>query len=206
MTALPPESPTPFAALRRFARKPSKEEKCELCGAALTPEHTHLIEPADRRLLCCCDPCAILFDRKEGRYRRVPRRIEFLADFQMTDMQWESLYLPISLAFFYFSSPANRVIAMFPSPAGATESLLTLEAWRELAAENPVLAELQPDIEALLVNRVGSSREYYRVPIDECFKLVGLIRTHWRGLSGGTEVWREINQFSAGLKERSVSR
>jgi len=29
---------------------------------------------------------------------------------------------------------------------------------------------------------------------------------HWRGLSGGTEVWKEINKFSASLKERSVSR
>jgi hypothetical protein len=128
-----------------------------------------------------------------------------LPDFKMTDVQWDDLHLPINLAFFYRSSPAQKVIAMFPSPAGATESLLTLESWNDLAAENPVLNELEPDVEALLVNRVGPLREYSRVPIDECFKLVGLIRTHWRGLSGGTEVWKEIARFSASLKERSVS-
>ena len=94
---------------------------------------------------------------------------------------------------------------MFPSPAGATESLLTLESWQELVVENPVLTELQPDVEALLVNRVGPLREYFRVPIDECFRLVGLIRTHWRGLSGGTEVWKEIAKFFENLKERSTS-
>ena len=60
----------------------------------------------------------------------------------------------------------------------------------------------------LLVNRVGHARgsspaEYYLVPIDECYKLVGLIRTHWRGLSGGTEVWREIGAFFAALKKRA---
>ena len=46
-------------------------------------------------------------------------------------------------------------------------------------------------------------RAYFRAPIDACFKLVGLIRTHWRGLSGGTQVWDEVARFFAGLHERS---
>jgi hypothetical protein len=176
-----------------------------LCGAALGAEHQHLIEPANRRLTCCCDACAILFSGQvNAKYRRVPRRVEFLLDFKMSDVQWEALHLPINLAFFYRSSPAKRVIAMFPSPAGATESLLAFESWEELAQENPILRELEEDVEALLVNRVGPLREYWRVPIDECFRLVGLIRTHWRGLSGGTEVWKEITSFSRSLKERST--
>jgi hypothetical protein len=71
-----------------------------------------------------------------------------------------------------------------------------------------VLFEMEADVEALLVNRIGHARgftdpEYYMVPIDECFKLVGLIRSRWSGLSGGTEVWREIGQFFSDLKERS---
>jgi uncharacterized protein DUF5947 len=196
----------PLATLRRLARKPGPRiERCELCGAPLPPEHEHLIEPAARKLACACGACAILFDGQAGaRYQRVPRRIEILADFQLSDEQWESLHLPINLAFFFHSSSAGRVIAVYPSPAGATESLLTLEAWSDLVAANPVLAELKPDVEALLVNRVGPIRDFIRAPIDECFKLVGIIRTHWRGLSGGTEVWKEISRFSAGLKDRSV--
>ncbi len=79
---------------------------------------------------------------------------------------------------------------------------MALEAWQALADDNPVLRDLEPDVEALLVNRVGETRDYYRVGIDECYKLVGLIRTHWRGLSGGTAVWEEIGRFFAGLKER----
>ena len=132
-----------------------------------------------------------------------PGALEFLSDFRLTDAQWEELHLPINLAFFFRSTRAGRVVAVYPSPAGGTESLLTLETWNQLEEENPVLRELEPDVEALLVNRVGRARDYYRVPIDACYRLVGLIRANWRGLSGGAEVWDEIRQFFAGLKQKS---
>jgi hypothetical protein len=194
----------PFALLRDLVRQRSAAEHCEMCGAALAPAHQHLIEPASRRLLCCCDACAVLFSgRQSARYRRVPRLIQSLPDFRLTDAQWEELRLPINLAFFFRSSAAGRVVAVYPSPAGATESLLPLEAWHALEEENPLLRELEPDVEALLVNRVGPARDHYRIPIDECYKLVGLIRTNWRGLSGGAEVWEVIGRFFSSLKGRS---
>ncbi len=97
------------------------------------------------------------------------------------------------------------MLAFYPSPAGATESLLELEAWQALVVQNPILGRLEPDVEALLVNRMNKDREYYRAPIDECYKLVGLIRANWRGLSGGSEVWEEVGQFFTSLKQRSRS-
>jgi hypothetical protein len=195
-----------LASLRRYVRPRAApvRERCDLCDVVLAPEHSHLIEPATRRLACACEACAILFSGQAGgRYRRVPRRVRFLSDFCLTDAAWDGLNLPIDLAFFVRSTPANGVIAFYPSPAGATESLVASEAWEELAADNPVLRDLEPDVEALLVNRVGGARDYFRVGIDECYKLVGLIRTKWRGLSGGHEVWGEIGRLFAGLKERS---
>lgn len=128
----------------------------------------------------------------------------------MTDAQWDSLMIPIRLAFFFYSTPDNRVVALYPSPAGPTESLLGLESWNEIVGDNPALENMEPDVEALLVNRVGRDRgqaepEYYLVPVDECYKLVGLIRAHWRGLSGGTEVWESIRQFFESLNKRSNS-
>jgi hypothetical protein len=199
----------PLSALRQFVRKPSGQpaERCELCGLALATEHAHLLEPATRQLVCSCEPCAVLFSgRQGGRYRRVPRDIWALPEFRLTDIQWEDLHLPINLAFFVQSTPAKRVLALYPSPAGAVESLLTLEAWQTLVVDNPVLGELEPDVEALLVNRMKDVRAYYRTPIDECFKLVGLIRAHWRGLSGGTEVWDEVGRYFKSLHERSRTR
>jgi hypothetical protein len=126
----------------------------------------------------------------------------------MTDSQWDGLMMPINMAFFFKSTPQERVIALYPSPAGATESLLSLDTWGEIEADNPALQEMEADVEALLVNRIGHARgfthpEYYLVPIDHCFKLVGLIRAHWQGLSGGAEVWREIAEFFGELKARS---
>jgi hypothetical protein len=201
-----PSGPHPFAALRRFVRQSPAAERCELCGGELAEGHQHLIEPAGRRLLCCCDACAVLFSGGQGtRYRRVPRRIQYLPDFRMTDAQWEALHIPINLAFFFHGTASGRVVAHYPSPAGATESLLTLEAWQDLAEDNPGLLGLEPDVEALLVNRVGPARDHYRVPIDVCYKLVGLIRTSWRGLSGGTEVWEAVERFFADLKQSSNS-
>ncbi|HEX5270154.1 MAG TPA: DUF5947 family protein, partial [Gemmataceae bacterium] len=161
-------------------------------------------EVASRRLACACDACAVLFtDRAAARYRRVPRRAALLPDFRLSDVAWESLGLPINLAFFLHSTPAGRVVAFYPSPGGAAESLITLDAWQALVDDNPVLRKFEPDVEALLVNRVGTARECYRVGIDRCYELVGLIRKNWRGFSGGQAVWDEAARFFAGLKERS---
>ena len=123
----------------------------------------------------------------------------------MTDEQWENLSVPINLAFFFHSTSAGRVVAFYPSPAGATESLLPLESWQELEVSNPVLNTMQHDGEAPPVNRCGQKHDYFLVPIDKCYELVGLIRMKWSGLSGGTEVWREIARFFENLRERAVA-
>jgi hypothetical protein len=200
---------TSFELLKRFVRRASTAERCEMCSQELATVHQHLLEPIGRKLICACDACAILFNNSgTTKYKRVPRRIRYLPDFRLTDGQWDGLMMPINMAFFFQSSPQDRVIALYPSPAGATESLLSFDTWDEIVDENPVLSEMESDVEALLVNRIGHSRgftnpEYYLVPIDECFKLVGLIRTQWSGLSGGTEVWRQIGEFFFELKARS---
>ena len=206
----PPSAPkeSAFSALRQFVRKRTAVECCELCSAEIGPEHQHLIDPAARKLMCTCDPCAILFSSQSAaKFKRVPRRIRFLPNFQMSEAQWDGLMIPIEMAFFFKSGAPEKVVAFYPGPAGATESLLSLEAWSDIEEANPELREIEPEVEALLANRVGSNRgataQYYIVPIDECYKLVGLIRLHWHGLSGGTEVWREVTKFFASLKERT---
>ncbi len=207
-------NPRSLDILRQFVRRGESrrfqaEENCEMCNAGLSANHQHLLEPAARKLVCACDACAILFSSTGAtKYKRVPRRSRYLINFRMTESQWNGLMMPINMAFFFKSSPQGRVIALYPSPGGATESLLTFDTWDEIALENPVLLEMEDDVEALLVNRIGHSRgfaepEHFIVPIDQCFRLVGLIRSRWQGLSGGTEVWQEIGQFFNELKAKS---
>jgi len=199
-----------FGTLRQFALRPKDVEHCELCSAVLASEHPHILEPIGRKLLCACEACALLFSgRTDAKFKRVPRYVRALGSFRMTDAQWDSLMVPINMAFFFRSSPEARMVAMYPSPAGAVESLLPLDTWTEIVRDNPELNAMEADVEALLANRIGHARgfnapEYYLLPIDECYKLVGLIRVHWKGFSGGTEVWQEIASFFEELKGKLV--
>lgn len=194
-------APIAIRTLRRYL--PGRRvERCELCGAELPKQHGHLLDVKTRHLSCACEPCSVLFaHRGASGYRRVSRTVRRLADFAMTDAEWESLQIPIGLAFFVNSTAEGRVMAMYPGPAGPTESLLTLQAWGDVAARNPTLAGMEPDVESLLVNRVGGERDYYLAPIDRCYELCGMIRKCWRGFSGGEEVWREIREFFGSLRE-----
>lgn len=193
-------------ALSRFIRPRVPVERCDLCAKDVGTVHPHLLEPANRQIHCACEACAFLFSNQgDLRYKRVPRDSKFLRDFRLTDLQWGSLMLPIQLAFFFHSTPDGRLIALYPSPAGAMESTLSLDAWDDIVKENPALSNLEADVEALLVNRVSEKREYFIAPIDKCYELVGLIRAKWHGLSGGTEAWKAIDGFFASMKDRSVS-
>jgi hypothetical protein len=141
----------------------------------------------------------------DTKYRRVPRDIRSLNEFALSDQAWRSLGIPIGLAFLYVSSTAKRTVAIYPSPAGPTETVVDEEAWHEIVAENPALSKLQADVEALLVNRMNGAREYFLVPIDECYKLTGIVRKFWRGFSGGEEGWNEISRFFEELKQQSCT-
>ena len=192
-----------FEILRRFAKTRPVVERCDLCGLEVGPNHDHLIDPAERRLACACGACAVLFSAQEGtKYKRVPREVFALDELTISDAQWDALRLPIDLAFFYQSSSQGRVVACYPSPAGATESLLELETWEDIQREHPVLGTLQADVQALLVNRVrrgSAGTACFLVPIDQCFRLVGIIRMQWKGFTGGSAVWEEIDRFFAEL-------
>lgn len=192
-----------FRTLRRMLPRAETAERCELCGQNVATQHEHLLDPRTGRLRCSCQACALLFSGSATQqYKRVPRQIRSLRDCSIDDADWDALAIPIGIAFFVRHSINPRVAAYYPSPAGPVESLLSLDAWREVAAANPVLDGMEADTEALLVNRAAQG--YFILPIDECYRLTGLMRAHWKGLSGGAEVWREIQLFFEEMKNRAV--
>jgi len=197
---MPTAADTRLGRLAR--RREALPERCDLCAAPMGADHRHLLEPEARELQCACRACSLLFDRGGGRYLLIPTRRVRLDDLELSDLMWEELRLPVDIAFFLLDSRADRVMAYYPSPMGATESHLELDAWQQLEAANPVLGTLEPDVEALLVNRAQGSRQHWLVPIDDCFRLVAVIRTHWKGLTGGRDVWQQIPRYFDELSER----
>jgi hypothetical protein len=196
-------------ALRRYLQEPAPppQERCELCATPVHAEHPHLVEPADRRLLCACPACGLLFSEGGLRYRRVPDRYLVDPGFALPDAQWDALQVPVGMAFFLVNSARGAVVACYPSPAGATESELTLEAWADGVGASALAAMLEQDVEALLVRRGDAGRgdrpEALLVPVDACYRLVGLVRRHWKGFDGGTEAWAAIDAFFDELRERA---
>lgn len=201
-----------LGALRKFAhrgvrRAAAEVERCELCAEPLEGGHRHVVD-LDRRSLCCaCRPCAILFERQgagAGRYRTVPERVCVDPD-GLDEGRWEALSIPVRLAFVFFNSSMDRWVAFYPSPAGATESELGLEAMSALILSSRLVRSIEPDVEALLVRgrRPGGAQEAYLVPIDRCYDLVALVREGWRGFDGGDEVRAKLDAFFERLRLQS---
>ena len=200
-----------ISSLRRIAApKPPPEqqtERCEFCAADIGERHGHIADLVDHRLLCVCRPCYLLFAPRGaggGRYRGVGEEVRRVADLVLDDARWDSLRIPVDLVFFFRQSGADHLLAFYPGPGGATESELDLATWDEISSANPVLDDLEPDVEAVLLRRHDDSYACYLVPIDVCYELVGVVRSRWTGLGGGAEVWREIEAFFAALDDRST--
>ena len=197
------------SGLRRFTERPEPRpagERCELCGNPIGEPHSHVVNLTRRNILCTCRACYLLFTHQgaaRGRYRAVPDRYLHDPSFRLSEGQWDALGIPVGMAFFFRNSSLDRILAFYPSPAGATESELPAAAWEELIEGNAELATMEPDVEALLVRRQGHAFESYLVPIDVCYELVGLVRLHWRGFDGGEEARRAIDEHFERLRARS---
>ncbi|MEO5885000.1 MAG: DUF5947 family protein [Candidatus Limnocylindrales bacterium] len=208
----PASTASPVPDLRRFLEpkpRPAPGERCEFCTEILAPAHSHVVDVEGRSLRCACRACWFLFasdGAAGGRYRSVPERYQHDEGFLLTDAQWETLQIPVGMAFFFVNSVGGDAVAFYPSPAGATESLLPIGIWQDLTTTNLMLQGMAPDVEALLVRRErGGPRQAFLVPIDACYELVGIIRRTWKGFDGGQEAHDAIDGFFADIAEKSRS-
>jgi hypothetical protein len=179
--------------VRSAADRPVRpEENCDLCAQPVPEDHRHLVDTGRDEVLCACRPCALLFAKdpaSEGHYRLVPRRRVRLAP-----VSTEPLGVPVGLAYFVPREDGS-VLAHYPSPAGATRWEADASAWRQVVAECPQLGTLAADVEALLVNTARGRPQHWIVPVDDCLRMVAVVRREWRGLSGGSRVWPAVERF-----------
>jgi Family of unknown function (DUF5947) len=141
-----------------------------------------------------------------ARYRSIPDRYRSDPDHPLTVAEWNALEIPVGLAFFLRSSASGDTTAFYPSPAGATECRLDLEAWGRIAADHPLVAAAAPDVEAILISRGERDQDgvdAFLVPIDACYELAGRMRLLWRGFDGGAEARQSIAEFLDRVRERS---
>jgi Family of unknown function (DUF5947) len=210
-------------------------ERCEMCRAVLDDRHGHLVDTEKRSLTCACRACYLLFTHEGaagGRYRAVPERVFHDPGRPLTDADWNELQIPVAMAFFFYNSALERVVAGYPSPGGATECELDLAAWDRIAAAYPLLGALAPDVEAIFVSAssvapggrppgippltgglpappfppgpLAPPREVFLIPIDECYSLVGELRMLWRGFDGGAEARAALARFLDSLRRRAL--
>jgi hypothetical protein len=198
--------PGGLATLRRIARSrvaPGVTERCDMCAVEVDADHRHVVDLRTRKLLCACRPCAMLFTDEHAhlRFRTVPSRYLSFEGPVVDEHSWEELQIPVGLAFLFHHSELQRMVALYPGPAGATESELDIPVWPRVIARHPALATMRPDVEALLLRRGATG---FLVPIDACYELVGRLRTLWRGFDGGKEAHDAIGEFFAWVEQRST--
>jgi hypothetical protein len=195
----------------RPRERPRPGERCEVCADLIPQDHDHVVDLDNRALLCACRPCWLVFSPQGSggrRFRAVPERY---LSFPGASLEggWDQLDIPVGVAFFFLNSLTEQLTAFYPSPAGATESLLSLDAWNGIVETNPQLATLQPDVEAVLVRTEEAARtdgagpECFIVPIDVCYELVGEMRRVWRGFDGGTEAHAVLRAFFDRIRARA---
>ncbi len=206
----PPAAAATSAGLRDPAEEPSfagedeiTGDVCDLCGITIAERHRHLLHLVERRIACTCESC---WNVRSGdpEYRPAGNRTLWLPDLDVPDDLWASFQIPIGLAFFMDSTVTGCVVALYPSPGGATESELHFESWRRMRELNPVLEGLEPDVEGLVVNRLSDPPAYAIAPIDQCYALTGAIKMSWQGISGGPAVQEAVAQFFEGLRSDAV--
>ena len=188
---------------RAAVRAAASTATCELCPIGIGEDHRHLLHLVERRIVCVCETC---WSMRSGdpEYRPPGSRTLWLEYFAMADEIWSSFQIPIGLAFLMRSSVSGGVVALYPSPVGATESELELTAWDALCEANPILDQMEPDAEALIVNRTADEHQYAIVPVDQCYRMVGLIKSRWEGISGGRGVEEAVGEFFERVRARAL--
>ena len=156
------------------------DEQCDLCGKPIDHDHRHLLHLVDRRILCTCESCWRCA-AGDPELRPTGTRTVWLDDFDLPDEIWASFGIPIGLAFFIDSSGHRRRGRALSEPRGGDRVGDRAETWNRLRTLNPVLMGLEPDAEALIVNRMVDPPQHAIAPIDECYRLVGLVKVTGRG-------------------------
>ena len=175
-------------------------EKCELCATEVPAEHGHVAD------LERCDPGVhvpgLLPAVHPARARaaaatgRCPTGTWPIPAAALGAAEWDALQIPVGLAFFLPQldlGPGRRLLS--EPGRGHRVRARPGRVGSGWPRSTRCSARRTPDVEAALICRTDSGVEYFLVPIDVCYELVGRMRLHWRGFDGGAEARASIADF-----------
>jgi hypothetical protein len=136
-----------------------------------------LLDPQARRVVCACLACSLLFPPDNtGTYRRiVPCQVP-LPDVGLDEARWNALGIPVRLVFVVASAVHRCVFALYPNAGGMTETVVASDAWDAFVRAYPELAQIEPDVQGVLIDGISDPCQCYRASIDVCHRLAGLMQ------------------------------
>src|ERR687886_448781 len=140
-------------------------------GALASPRLRRLVQQRGAPAAPAARPAGQTQLERGDHYRLIPERRLRLDAPGLDDRVWAALGIPVDVAFVTVRGATGTVVARYPSPIGLTTAAPARDAWEQVVAANPSLAEMEPDVEALLMNRARGARERWLVPIVDCFRL-----------------------------------
>ena len=166
-----------------------------LCVAPLTHDHRHAVDLKERRLLCVCRPCALLFDGDASRSASAAGARARAADPGLPargrlagarDPGRRGVLLPR-----VDHEQVDRDLAEPRRSDGVRSSTTTCVGPLRAGAFAARARPRALDVQALLVRGARAARPlqaFLVAPIDRCYEFVGIVRRKWRGFDGGDEV------------------
>ena len=123
-----PSPPPPWASAAR-------------CAPVDPLRATHVVDVGQRTLVCACRPATSCSPprRRGGRYRAVPERYLPVTDFALTPAQWDSLQIPVAVAFFFATRVGHG--RLLPEPGRRHRVPAAASAWAEVEVANPVVGD-----------------------------------------------------------------
>ena len=142
---------------------PARAERCELCSLEICAPTIRTVrsDGPQAGVLVRCLRVVVQRTQLMPGSSGCRDEIRLLSEFHMTDAQWDGLMVPINMAFFFRSSPEQGWWRHVPQSGGRHGvAAFAGGVERNCATRIPNSKKMEPDVEALLVNRIGHARGF----------------------------------------------
>ena len=142
------------------------QEHCDLCSEPIPPEHRHLLDLETRELRCACRRAACCSTARAPAAGTTPgpRPAAAAGRLRARRRAWEELRIPVDMAFFFHRARGRARRRLLPGADGRDRVAARAARLGGDRGRQPRARGMEPDVEALLVNRARGARDSWLVP------------------------------------------